>query len=244
MKPYNKENKTKSEEVNEMFNNIAPTYDSLNHILSLNIDRRWRRQVVKIVEDVAPGDILDVATGTGDLAIALSRANPQAKVVGVDPSVGMLAVAKEKITRGALEQQIELRCTAAESLDVASESFDVATVAFGVRNFGDLRGGVSEMVRALRPGGILIVLEFSRCTHWLMGPLYRIYSRWVMPTVGGLLSRDKKAYSYLPESIEEFEQPAEFLAVLEQCGLKRCYNRPQFFGVAQIYIGVKVEDNE
>ncbi len=244
MKPYNKENTTKSEEVREMFNNIAPTYDRLNHILSFNIDKRWRANVVKITKRIAPKDILDVATGTGDMAIALARANELSRVVAIDPSEGMLAVAKRKIEKRGLDSQIELRCSSAESLDANSESIDVATVAFGVRNFGNLRGGVSEMIRTLRPDGTLIVLEFSRCSHWLVGPLYRIYSRWVMPTIGWIFSRDREAYNYLPESIEEFERPAEFLAILEECGLKSCYNRPQFWGVAQIYVGVKAKKNE
>ncbi len=241
MKPYNRENSSKSEEVRDMFDNIAPTYDRLNHILSLNIDRRWRANVVKIVAQRNPRKILDMSTGTGDMAIALAKASPQAHVVGVDPSEGMLKVAQEKIQKRALHERIELKCSSAEALEIASESFDVATVAFGVRNFGDLKGGIEELVRVLRPGGMLVVLEFSACDHWLFGPLYRIYSKWVMPWVGGLLSRDKKAYSYLPESIEEFERPAQFLALMEQCAVTKCYSRSQFFGVAQIYVGVKQE---
>ncbi len=239
MKPYNKENRTKSEEVREMFNNIAPTYDRLNHILSFNIDRGWRKEVVKIASKRSPSTILDVATGTGDLAIALAKANPHSKIVALDPSEGMLKVFEAKREALALGEQITLQCGAAESLDVESESFDVVSVAFGVRNFGDLKGGISEMVRALRPGGTLIVLEFAVCDHWLVGPLYRIYSKWFMPAIGGALSRDKKAYSYLPESIEEFSRPAQFLALMEQCGVESCYNRSQFFGVAQIYVGEK-----
>lgn len=239
MKPYNKENKTKSEEVREMFNNIAPTYDSLNHILSLNIDRSWRKNVVKLATATTPTAILDVATGTGDLAIALAKANPQAQVVGLDPSEGMLEVAKSKVSALSLDKNIELQCSAAESLAFEAESFDVVSVAFGVRNFGDLEGGLREMIRVLRPGGRLIVLEFAVCENWFIGPLYRLYSKWIMPTVGGWLSRDKKAYSYLPESIEEFERPAPFLALMERCGVEKCYNRPQFFGVAQIYVGQK-----
>ncbi len=241
MKPYNKDNKTKSEEVKEMFDNIAPTYDSLNHILSLNIDKIWRRNVVKIVKSQNPQEILDVATGTGDLAIALAKENPQAKVLGLDPSKGMLSVAQRKIDSLKLDKQIELRCGAAESLTSSDESFDVVTVAFGVRNFGDLKGGLQQMIRTLRPGGNLIVLEFAVCENWLIAPAYRLYSKWIMPFIGGLLSKDKKAYSYLPESIEEFERPAQFLQLMEACGLKKCYNRPQFWGVAQIYVGQKKE---
>lgn len=239
MKPYNKADKTKSEEVTEMFDNIAPTYDNLNHILSFHIDKIWRRNVVKIAARQSPSRILDVATGTGDLAIALAKGNPTAQVVGVDPSEGMLSVAQRKVTALGLDKRVELRCGAAESLEADSESFDVVSVAFGVRNFGDLKDGVSQMVRTLHPHGTLIVLEFAVCKNWFVGPLYRLYSKWVMPFIGGLLSRDKRAYTYLPESIEEFERPAAFLSLMEECGLERCYNRPQFFGVAQIYVGKK-----
>ncbi len=239
MKPYNKSDKTKSEEVNEMFDNIAPTYDRLNHILSFHIDKRWRRNVVKIARSKSPAAILDVATGTADLALAMAKGNPTATVVGIDPSEGMLEVARRKVASQGFGEQIELRVGAAEQLLAADESFDVVSVAFGVRNFGDLEQGVSEMIRSLRPGGTLIVLEFSKCEHWLIGGLYRLYSKWIMPRVGGLLSRDRKAYSYLPESIEEFERPAQFLALMQRCGAKECYNRPQFFGVAQIYVGQK-----
>ncbi len=239
MKPYNKENSSKSEEVNEMFDNIAPTYDSLNHILSMNVDKIWRRNVVKITKAEGAKRILDVATGTGDLAVALAKGNPQAKVVGIDPSAGMLSVAQRKIERLKLSQSIELKQAAAESLKLDGELFDVVTVGFGVRNFGDLRGGINQMISTLRPGGKLIVLEFASCEHWLIGPLYRIYSRRVMPFIGGLLSKDRRAYTYLPESIEEFERPAQFLELMESCGLKGCYNRAQFWGIAQIYVGEK-----
>ncbi len=239
MKPYNIENKTKSEEVNEMFNNIAPTYDRLNHILSLSIDKVWRRNVVRIVRALKPSMILDLATGTGDMAIALAKDNPSAKVVAIDPSQGMLAVAQRKIEAQALDMQIELQCGAAESLETRDGQFDVATVAFGVRNFGDLKGGMTQITRSLAEGGSLVVLEFAVCENWFVAPLYRLYSRYIMPFIGALLSRDKKAYTYLPESIEEFERPAQFLKIMEECGLKNCYNRPQFWGVAQIYVGEK-----
>ncbi len=240
MKPYNKENQSKSEEVREMFNNIAPTYDKLNHILSLNIDKIWRANVVRIARQASPKQLLDVATGTGDLAIALAKGCSSAQsIIGLDPSQGMLDVADKKIERLALKSKISLQCGSAESLDLPSASIDVVTVAFGVRNFGNLEQGLREMIRTLRPGGTLIVLEFSVCENWFIGPLYRLYSKWIMPRVGALLSRDRKAYDYLPESIEEFERPAQFLSLMERCSLKGCYARPQFFGVAQIYVGQK-----
>ncbi len=240
MKPYNKEGSTKSDEVREMFDNIAPTYDKLNHILSFNIDRVWRRNVVKIASKQRPKRILDIATGTGDLAIALARANREADVVGVDPSQGMLAVAQKKVDMLNLERPITLKCSSAEMLGEKKASYDVVTVAFGVRNFGDLKLGVSKMLEVLRPGGKLIVLEFSRCRTPLVAPLYRLYSKHILPRIGAMLSRDESAYVYLPDSIEEFASPAEFLALMEECGAVNCYNRPQFFGVAQIFVGEKL----
>ncbi len=240
MKPYNLENKTKSEEVRDMFDNIAPTYDRLNHILSFNIDKMWRRNVLRIARRHSPSAILDVATGTGDLAIALSKGIAGATIVGVDPSEGMLKVAQQKINKESLGDRITLQCGSAESLEAEDGTFDIATVAFGARNFGDLKKGISEMSRVLRPGGKLIVLEFSTCDNPVVAPLYQLYSHTLMPFIGGLLSKDKSAYNYLPESIEEFASPEEFIPLMEECGLCRCTNRPQCFGVAQIYIGEKI----
>ncbi len=240
MKPYNKAGSSKSDEVREMFDNIAPTYDRLNHILSFNIDRAWRRNVVKIARAQKPTRILDLATGTGDLAIALAKANPTARVMGIDPSEGMLAVAREKVAQLTLEHPIELKCGAAEALEEADATFDVVSVAFGVRNYGNLALGIEQMLRVLKPGGKLIVLEFSPCKTPLVAPLYRFYSKHILPRVGALLSRDKSAYMYLPDSIEEFLAPDEFLGLMERCGAKNCYNRPQFFGVAQIFVGEKI----
>ncbi len=240
MKPYNKVGSTKSDEVREMFDNIAPTYDRLNHILSFNIDKIWRRNVVKIAKKQHPKRILDIATGTGDLAIALARANVDAQVVAIDPSQGMLNVAARKVAQLNLKRPIELKCGAAEDLTEQQASYDVVTVAFGVRNFGDLKLGVENMLSVLRPGGKLIVLEFSRCTTPLIAPLYRFYSQHILPRIGALLSRDKSAYIYLPDSIDEFASPTEFVALMKECGAVNCYNRPQFFGVAQIFVAEKL----
>ena len=213
MKPYNTD-QTKKEEVREMFDNIAPKYDLLNHTLSMSIDRVWRRRVVGEVRRAKPGRILDVATGTGDLAIAMARRIRDVQVLGVDLSEQMLAVARRKIEARGLDGRIVLDRGDAERLAVADASVDVATVAFGVRNFGDLGAGLRELARTIKPGGKVVILEFSR-----------------------LVSRDKRAYEYLPASVGEFPAPEEFMAMMARAGFRNCRARSQSFGIAQIYIG-------
>ncbi len=239
MKPYNREESTKSEEVREMFDNIAPAYDRLNHILSMQIDKIWRRRVVKIVNSFNPTSIVDLATGTGDLAIAMATKIESAHVLGVDLSPGMLEVAKEKVSAKGLTGRISLECGAAEHLYIESESRDVVTVAFGVRNFGDLDAGLREMVRTLRSGGHIVVLEFSTPDNWFFAPLYKFYSHKILPFIGGLLSKDRRAYDYLPASVDEFPSPSEFIAKMERAGLVDCYEKSQSFGIARIYVGRK-----
>ncbi len=226
-----------------MFNNIAPAYDRLNHILSLQIDRRWRynvvRRVVKVLRSVEKPRILDVATGTGDLALAMARRIATADVVGVDPSEGMLAVAREKIERVGLSDRVSVDVQSAEELRFDDEHFDVVTAAFGVRNFGDLAGGVAEMVRVTRRGGMVIILEFSTPKNRLFRSIYNIYSRNVLPRIGALISRDRKAYDYLPASVEEFATVEEFLDIMRSTGLSDCRAVSQSGSIAQIYIGRK-----
>ena len=187
-----------------MFDNIAPTYDRLNHILSFSIDKIWRRRVVRKVRKMKPHRIMDLATGTGDLAIKLAKRIPQARVMGVDLSENMLAVAAEKVRRQGLDDRIALYQGDAEQLDVADNLLDVVTVAFGVRNFGDLEQGLREIHRALCSGGHIVVLEFSTPRNWLVRKLYEFYSNHIMKPVGGIISKDQKAYDYLPDSIVEF----------------------------------------
>ena len=194
-----------------MFDNIAPKYDLLNHTLSMSIDRVWRRRVVGEVRRAKPGRILDVATGTGDLAIAMARRIRDVQVLGVDLSEQMLAV--------------------------ADASVDVATVAFGVRNFGDLGAGLRELARTIKPGGKVVILEFSRPRNRVFRALYEFYSYKILPRIGGLVSRDKRAYEYLPASVGEFPAPEEFMAMMARAGFRNCRARSQSFGIAQIYIG-------
>lgn len=236
MKPYNTEH-TKKEEVREMFDNIAPKYDLLNHTLSMSIDRLWRRHVVNCVRRAKPRRILDVATGTGDLAIAMARRIDGVQVLGVDLSERMLEVARRKVEARGLDGRIVLDRGDAEHLDVATGSIDVVTVAFGVRNFGDLDAGLREMARTLRPGGRVVILEFSRPANPLFRAVYEFYTYRILPRIGGLVSRDRRAYEYLPASVSEFPLPDAFLHRMEAAGFRNCKARSQSFGIAQIYIG-------
>ena len=238
MKPYNTE-QTKKEEVREMFDRIAPTYDLLNHTLSLNIDRLWRRRVVRLVRRFAPRRILDVATGTGDLAIAMARRIRGTQVLGVDLSEGMLDIARRKVAEAGLDGRVVLDTGDAERLSVSDSAVDVATVAFGVRNFGDLDAGLRDIARTLREGGRIVILEFSTPRNPLARAFYGFWNRRVLPRVGGMVSRDRKAYEYLPESIGEFPAPERFLEMMSRAGFRNCKARSQSFGIAHIYVGEK-----
>ncbi|WP_295992026.1 bifunctional demethylmenaquinone methyltransferase/2-methoxy-6-polyprenyl-1,4-benzoquinol methylase UbiE [uncultured Alistipes sp.] len=234
MKPYDNPS-SKKEQVRTMFDRIAGRYDLLNHVLSMSIDRLWRRRTVRLVAARAPRRVLDVATGTGDLALALARALPEARITGLDLSEGMLAAARGKVAARGLSGRIELVQGDAERLAWPDATFDAVTVAFGVRNFGDLERGLSELARVLRPGGQLAVLEFSRPDNPLFRRLYEFYSGRILPRIGGLLSRDKRAYEYLPASVGAFPPPEDFLAMLRAAGLADCTARSQSFGIARIY---------
>ena len=205
MKPYNQTDKTKSEEVREMFDRIAPKYDLLNHTLSAGIDKLWRRRVVRIVRRRNPRRILDVATGTGDLAIALARRLRETRIMAVDPSAGMLA--------------------------------EAVTVAFGVRNFGDLDKGLRELRRTLKPGGQIVILEFSTPTLPVIRTLYRWYSHTILPRIGGSISKDRSAYEYLPASVDEFPAPELFLKRIAEAGFRNGKARSLTLGIARIYTG-------
>lgn len=239
MKPYNQQ-QTKKEQVEAMFDNIAPSYDRLNHILSFQIDRLWRNRVMRIVRRHKAHHILDVATGTGDLAILLARKIEGAQVVGVDLSEEMLSVARRKVSSLALDSRISLEKGDAEGLTtIATESVDAATVAFGVRNFEDLEGGLREMHRALKRGGTIVVLEFSTPRNRFIRWVYAQYSHCLLPAIGGLISKDKQAYIYLPESVDEFPSPERFSAILESVGFSAVKRYSQSFGIAHIYEATK-----
>ena len=239
MKPYNEE-QSKKEQVEQMFDNIAPTYDKLNHIMSLNIDRMWRRRVMRIVRRSKAHKIMDVATGTGDLAIAMAKRVDRTQILGVDLSEEMLAVARHKVEKQGLEERIMLEKGDAENLTmVTTESIDAATVAFGVRNFENIERGLSEIYRTLKPGGKLVVLEFSMPKNRLVRWVYSQYAHRLLPRIGGVISKDKQAYTYLPDSVEEFPSPERFAEILRGVGFRSVKTRSQSFGIAYIYDATK-----
>ena len=232
--PYGEEKGAKKEQVATMFNNIAGNYDFLNHFLSMGIDKLWRRKVVKMLKQVKPQHILDVATGTGDLAIAALGANPQ-KVTGIDISEGMLEMGRVKIKSRNLDKRIELRYGDSEAIDFPNAHFDAITVAFGVRNYQNLDKGLAEMHRVLKPGAPLIVLEFSKPENWFFKQLYYFYFCNVLPFIGKLVSKDPRAYTYLPESVRAFPDGKVFVQRLKDAGFKTVECTPLTFGISTIY---------
>ena len=238
IKPYSNSAKGKKEQVAEMFDNIAPKYDFLNHFLSFGIDKVWRRRAIRLLMKYSPSDILDVATGTGDFAIESLKTGAQ-KVIGVDISEEMLAVGRIKIEALGLGHRIILQKGDSEELCFSNNSFDAVTVAFGVRNFENLSKGVGELFRVLKPGGIVCILEFSKPRYFPVKQIYSIYSFYILPFFGRLFSKDKSAYRYLPESVEGFSDGEEFLTVLKESGFNQTKQHRQTFGVATIYTGVK-----
>lgn len=228
----------KKEMVRAMFDDISPKYDLLNHLLSLGIDRNWRKRMVRLLERNKPASILDVATGTGDLAIAMSALNPQ-KIVGIDLSEKMLEVGRKKLIELGLDNLITLKRADAEKIPFSDNSFHAVTVAFGVRNYENLLLGLSEMKRVLCPGGTLMILEFSHPESFPMKQLYAIYSRYIIPLLGRTISKNKKAYQYLPDSVAAFPSGDAFVAILEQTGLKNIRCIPLSQGIASIYTGEK-----
>lgn len=226
----------KREEVGAMFDAIAHRYDFLNHLLSLGIDRLWRKRAVSLLRPDQPQTILDVATGTADLAIEALKLQPR-RIVGVDIAEEMLAIGREKVARLGKSDVIELRRGASENLPLDDDTFDAAMVAFGVRNFEDLGAGLREIERVLRPGGPLVVLEFSHPTRFPVKQVYELYFRQVVPRVGRAVSKHSTAYDYLPESVEEFPFGPAFLEQMESAGFDDLRDIMLTFGIASIYYG-------
>lgn len=223
----------------KMFDRISPKYDRLNHLLSFNIDKTWRKKTAKAVAKDQPKTILDLATGTADLAIALAKRNPQVHIIGLDISENMLAIGKEKVKRQGLENQIDLRLGDAAALSFEERSFDAITVAFGVRNFENLQQGLSEICRVLKPNGQVYILEFSMPERFPIKQAYRLYFKQILPKIGKQVSKDDWAYSYLPESVERFPKPAAFLQTLNDNGLSEASTRSLTWGIATLYTARK-----
>jgi demethylmenaquinone methyltransferase/2-methoxy-6-polyprenyl-1,4-benzoquinol methylase len=236
--PYNTST-GKKEQVAEMFDHIAPKYDFLNQLLSFGIHKGWRRKSVKKLVSLKPKVLLDVATGTGDFAIEAVRQLSPEKIVGVDISEGMMKLGKEKVKEKKLDSIITFEYGDSENLPFPENTFDAITVGFGVRNFAHLEKGIRGMFNVLKPGGMLVVLEFSKPRKFPMKQGYAFYSRFIMPAMGRLFSSDRRAYSYLPESVQAFPDGEDFLAVMKKCGFSDVTRQPLTFGVASIYTGRK-----
>lgn len=236
--PYDKE-ESKSTQVRQMFDTIAPAYDSLNRMMTFGIDKRWRRIAMKYLAEHNPGLILDVATGTGDLPLLMEKMLSPQKITGIDLSEGMLDIARKKIREHNLNDVIEFFREDCLSLSFPDNNFDAVTVAFGVRNFEHLEQGYSEMYRVLKPGGVLIVIELSTPERFPLRQLYRLYAFHIIPLMGKLFTKDSRAYSYLPMSIAAAPQGKEMLKIFRKAGFSKTSCRKLTFGVCTIYTGIK-----
>jgi len=229
----------KKDQVAEMFNNIAGKYDFLNHFLSMGIDKGWRKKAIASLGDVQPKSILDVATGTGDMAIAAAGTLGPDRVEGIDIADLMLEVGRKKIAERKLEGRITFQTADSVAIPFADNTFDAVMCAYGVRNFEHLEAGLREMNRAMRTGGKLAILEFSQPTRFPVKQFYKFYFKNILPLLGRLVSKHSRAYTYLPESVSAFPQGAEFCAILTKCGFKAAQARPLTFGITTLYTATK-----
>jgi len=238
VKPYKNSELGKKEQVTKMFDKISGDYDGLNRVISFGIDIKWRKKVVKIIKKTQPKTILDIATGTGDLAINLSETNAE-KITGLDISSGMLEIGKEKIKRKGLESKIEMILGDSEKMPFSDNSFDAITVAFGVRNFETLENGLKEILRVLKPGGTFVILETSMPDKTPYKQGYNFYTKNILPLIGRLFSKDRSAYKYLCESASVFPYGEALNNILRNIGFISVKDLPQTFGVATIYTASK-----
>ncbi|MGB5170398.1 bifunctional demethylmenaquinone methyltransferase/2-methoxy-6-polyprenyl-1,4-benzoquinol methylase UbiE [Eudoraea sp.] len=238
VKPYKSSTLGKKEQVTKMFDNISSNYDDLNRVISFGIDIKWRKRVVNLLKAKKPQRILDIATGTGDLAIQLVETGAK-EIIGLDISQGMLEIGKKKVAEKELSPQIQMVIGDSEDLPFSDNHFDAITVAFGVRNFENLEKGLSEIYRVLKPKGTLAILETSIPTKFPYKQGYSIYSKYLLPNIGRLFSKDRSAYSYLSESAAAFPYGQDFNNILGKIGFIAMENKPQTFGVASIYIATK-----
>ena len=236
--PYKDSTLGKKEQVTKMFDTISGNYDDLNRVISFGIDIKWRKRVVSIISEKNPVKILDIATGTGDLAINMIKTGAK-EIIGLDISPGMLEIGKRKILEKNLGKTIRMMVGDSENLPFESNSFDAITVAFGVRNFENLEKGLQEIYRVLKPGGTFVVLETSNPTKTPYKQGYKFYTKFILPAIGKLFSKDRSAYTYLSESAAAFPYGKQFNNILSKIGFIGIDDRPQTFGVASIYIATK-----
>ena len=238
VKPYNQDDKSKKQEVAEMFDNISARYDFLNHFLSLGIDKIWRRKAINQLRSTPVKKLIDIATGTGDFAIAALKLNPE-EVIGLDISAGMLAVGEQKMIKNKVDSIIKMQVGDSENIPYDSNYFDALTVGFGVRNFENLELGLTEMLRVLKPGGKAVILEFSKPKRFPIKQIFGFYSRYFIPFFGKRISKDAQAYSYLPESVAAFPEGKDFEDILHKIGYKNIESTLVSGGIATIYAGIK-----
>ena len=236
--PYKDKDTSKKEQIAAMFNSISGKYDFLNHFLSLGIDILWRKRAVRLLKKHQPKLILDIATGTGDFAIEALSLNPE-KIIGVDISEGMLSVGREKLIKKNLTDKIELLNGDSEVLPFEDNFFDAVIVSFGVRNFENLEKGLSDMLRVLKPGGKVVILEFSKPKSFPFKQIYQFYFQWILPKIGKLISKNHAAYTYLPDSVEAFPDGDDFLNILNKIGFQKNQCTPLTLGISSIYSGSK-----
>ena len=238
VKPYNP-SESKKRQVSQMFNRIAPYYDFLNRFLSLGIDTIWRKKAIQLLKSDHPKVVLDVATGTADVAIEAAKSLQPEKIIGIDISNEMLEIGRSKISKRGMDTIISLEEGDSENLPFQDNTFDAITVAFGVRNFENLEKGLQEMFRVMKPGGKVIILEFSQPKAFPFKQLYNFYFRNILPLIGKITSKDPKAYRYLYESVQAFPDGERFTSILEKIGFKSNQCIPLTLGVCSIYTGIK-----
>jgi demethylmenaquinone methyltransferase/2-methoxy-6-polyprenyl-1,4-benzoquinol methylase len=236
--PYHDPTSGKKQQVEKMFNNIASRYDLMNTLLSAGIHKRWRKKAINLLSEKKPRIILDLATGTGDFAIEAMKLHPD-KIIAADISEGMMEVGKEKVKKLGLDQKIFFQKGDSEALPFGENTFDAITVGFGVRNFEDLLKGLQNMHRVLKPGGIAVILEFSRVRKFPVKQFYNFYFRYITPLIGKMFTKDRSAYTYLPESVNAFPDGKDFESILQQAGFRETRARLLSFGIATIYTAVK-----
>ena len=238
IKPY-EQDAEKKQQVSKMFNNISGKYDFLNHFLSAGIDRRWRKRAISKLKDINPKQLLDVATGTGDLALEAHKQLKPEKIIGIDIAVKMLDIGRTKLKRKGLTEIITFEEGDSENLPFEDNSFDAVIVAFGVRNFANVEKGLQEMIRVLRPEGKCVILEFSKPKVFPIKQLYNFYFSSILPGIGRITSKDKKAYSYLYESVQAFPEGKDFEQLLQKLGLNQTSCEALTMGICSIYTGTK-----